>query len=65
VKLPKNGAKSTGNFGDCATGVQDKHLHVAGGAALLRLPRIQGRAAALPYLEGVDFLLRPRNGFQE
>jgi len=38
---------------------QDKVLHVFGRAALLRRPRIQGRAAALPYLEGEE-TLRPR-----
>jgi hypothetical protein len=40
--------------------VQDKNLHVFGRAALLRRPRIQGRAAALPYLEDEDF--RPAPG---
>jgi hypothetical protein len=34
--------------------MQDKNLHVAGRAALLRRPSIQGRAAALPCLEGED-----------
>jgi hypothetical protein len=37
--------------------VQAKNLHVFGRAALLRRPRVQGRAAALPYQEGKD--LRP------
>jgi hypothetical protein len=37
----------------------DKNLHVYGGAALLRRPTIQGRAAALPYLEGEDFRPAP------
>jgi hypothetical protein len=34
-------------------GAQDKILH--GRAALLRRPRVQGRAAALPYQEGEVF----------
>jgi len=32
----------------------DKNLHVVGRAALLRRPRVQGRAAALPYQEDED-----------
>jgi hypothetical protein len=32
-----------------------KDLHIVGRAALLRRPRIQGRAAALPCQEGKDF----------
>jgi hypothetical protein len=39
--------------------VQDKNVHVFGGAALLRRPRVQGRAAALPYQEGEDFCPAP------
>jgi hypothetical protein len=35
--------------------VRDKNPHVFGRAALLRRPRIQGRAAALPYQENEDF----------
>jgi hypothetical protein len=35
-------------------GTQDKNPHVFGRAALLRRPRIQGRAAALPYQESED-----------
>jgi hypothetical protein len=34
--------------------VQDKNLHVIGRAALLRRPRVQGRAAALPCQDGED-----------
>jgi hypothetical protein len=32
--------------------VQDNNLHVFGKEALVRRPRIQGRAAALPWMEG-------------
>ena len=39
--------------------MQDKNLHVVGRAALLRRPIVQGRAAALPYQEGVDFCHAP------
>jgi hypothetical protein len=42
---------------DCM--VHDKNLHVSGRAALLRRPRIQGRAAALPYQESEDFRPAP------
>jgi hypothetical protein len=38
--------------------VQDKNLHVFGRAVLLRRPRIQGRAAALPCQEGEDSFMR-------
>jgi hypothetical protein len=34
-------------------------LRITGRAALLRRPRIQGRAAALPYQEGEDFCPAP------
>jgi hypothetical protein len=34
-------------------------LHFFGSAALLRRPRIQGRAAALPCQEGEDFCPAP------
>ena len=34
--------------------LQDKNLHFFGRAALLRRPKLQGRAAALPYQEGED-----------
>ena len=36
--------------------VQDRILHVLGRAALPRRPRIQGRAAALPYRDGEELL---------
>jgi hypothetical protein len=39
--------------------VQDKDLPVFGRAALLRRPRDQGRAAALPYQKGEDDCLAP------
>jgi hypothetical protein len=39
--------------------VQDKNLHDAGRAALLRRPRIQVRAAALLYQEDEDFCHAP------
>jgi hypothetical protein len=39
--------------------VQDKNLHDAGRAALLRRPRIQGGAAALPCQEDEDFCHAP------
>ena len=42
-----------------SAGVQDKILRVFGWAALLRRPRIQGRAAALPYREGEENCLAP------
>jgi hypothetical protein len=38
----------------------DKNLDVAGRAALLRRPRIQGRAAALPYHDGEGFCPAPK-----
>jgi hypothetical protein len=41
--------------------VQDKNFHVVGRAALLRCPRFQGRAAALPHQEGEDFCHAPVN----
>ena len=41
--------------------VQDKILRVFGRAALLRRPRIQGRAAALPYREGEEICPAPGN----
>jgi hypothetical protein len=40
--------------------VYDKDLHIFGRAALLRRPRIQSRAAALPCQEGEDFCHAPR-----
>ena len=43
----------------CFRRAQDKNLHVFGRAALLRRPRIQGRAAALPYQEGEEFCPAP------
>jgi hypothetical protein len=39
--------------------MRDKNLYVFGRAALLRRPRVQGRAAALPYQEGEDFCHAP------
>jgi hypothetical protein len=47
------------------TGAHDKNLHVVGRAALVRRPRIQGRAATLPYQEVEDFCPAPltRMGF--
>jgi hypothetical protein len=39
--------------------VRDRNLHVFGGAALLRRPKVQGRAAALPYQEGEDLCYAP------
>ena len=41
-------------------GAHDKNLHVVGRAALLRRPRIQGRAAALPCQKGEDLCPAPR-----
>jgi hypothetical protein len=38
----------------------DKNLHAFGRAALLRRPRVQGRAAALPYQEGGDLCPAPQ-----
>jgi hypothetical protein len=42
-----------------AIGLVDRNLHEFGRAALLRRPRIQGRAAALPYQE-VNVLFKRR-----
>jgi len=39
--------------------VQDRFLRLSGRAALLRRPRIQGRAAALPYQQGEEFCRAP------
>jgi len=41
-------------------GAHDKNLHDFGRAALLRRPRVQGRAAALPYHESEDFCPAPK-----
>ena len=45
--------------GISAQRAQDENLRVFGRAALPRRPRIQGRAAALPYQDGEDFCPAP------
>jgi hypothetical protein len=58
-------AESKVNFGfgfprgHGADWVQDGFLRLSGRAALLRRPRIQGRAAALPYQSGGEFCAAP------
>jgi hypothetical protein len=39
--------------------LRDKNLYIFGRAALPRRPRIQGRAAALPYRESEGFCRAP------
>ena len=51
-----------GEFVRVKTREQDENLHVVGRAALLRRPRIQGRAAALPYQEGEKSCRAPAGG---
>jgi hypothetical protein len=41
----------------------EENLHIFGRAALPRRPRIQGRAAALPYHDGKDFWPPPETGW--
>jgi len=55
VPNPKAGASSrTPNVE-----APEKNLRIVGKAAPLRRPKIQGRAAALPYREGEDFCPAP------